>query len=420
MENEKLKLAFKLDRLKDKCGRYESHVVFLRKCLENNVIPNGLRAYVEPSIGNRDDDFLGEWHGILFECSKKLTNHSIDFSLKTIESTKIEMAAVSEQLKALVSEPAYKKIQDSLQKNDDTRNKDLTNRKNRKFYRLKYGDREREDKPQMSNNRQNEILNNRGQRGLGKPQQEDNFRNNNRNDADRNRNGNPTRERARWSDDDRSERNGRNGRNDRQPEHQGRFGNNNNFDSRNNNRGDRAFEERVLEVIERRTRNHAGATGSRGPRANDTDDSPIHERISLGRRNSRRNVRARTNESPREDSPPLSRERPREDHANHQSWTSPREGNDINRTRDHEIEALRKKIESLERERNGEQVTSHYVLETTGEGSKNGDLAQEGPNKHPKSNMDMKAYIKNAMEIICGFAEQLDQPNGSARIHLDK
>ena len=138
MENEKLKLAFKLDRLKDKCGRYESHVVFLRKCLENNVIPNGLRAYVEPSIGNRDDDFLGGWHGILFECSKKLTNHSIDFSLKTIESTKTEMAVVTEQLKVLVSEQAYKKIQDSLQKNDDTRNKELTNRKNRKFYHLKY------------------------------------------------------------------------------------------------------------------------------------------------------------------------------------------------------------------------------------------------------------------------------------------
>ena len=131
-------------------------------------------------------------------------------------------------------------------------------------------------------------------------------------------------------------------------------------------------------------------------------------------------MRTRTTESLCEDFPPLSKERPREDHENHQSCTSRREGNDINRTWDHEIEALRKKIESLERERNGEQVTSHYVSETTGESSKNEDRAQEGPNKHPISNMDMKAYIKKAMETICGIAEQLDQSNGSARIHLDK
>ena len=141
-----------------------------------------------------------------------------------------------------------------------------------------------------------------------------------------------------------------NGRNDRQPEHQGRFGNN------NNNWGESALEERLLEVIDRRTRNHVGATGSRGTRANDIDDSPIREKISLSRRNSRRNVRTRTTESLCEDFPPLSKERPREDHENHQSCTSRREGNDINRTWDHEIEALRKKIESLERERNGEQV----------------------------------------------------------------
>ena len=60
MEKEKLKVALKLDRL--------------------NIIPNGLRTYLKPSIGNRDDVFLEGWHGILFDCSKKLINHSVDFS----------------------------------------------------------------------------------------------------------------------------------------------------------------------------------------------------------------------------------------------------------------------------------------------------------------------------------------------------
>ena len=33
-------LAFKLDRLRDKAGRYERHKSFLEKCITENVIPN--------------------------------------------------------------------------------------------------------------------------------------------------------------------------------------------------------------------------------------------------------------------------------------------------------------------------------------------------------------------------------------------
>ena len=58
-------------------------------------------------------------------------------------------------------------------------------------------------------------------------------------------------------------------------------------------------------------------------------------------------------------------------------------------------------------------------METAGECSKNRDWAQEGPSKQPTSRKEMKAFIKNAMEVICGFAEQLDQPNGSERTHSE-
>ena len=148
---------------------------------------------MEPSIGDRDDAFLGDWHGTLFECSKKLTTLSIDWSLKTIASTKVEIATTEETLKALVSEQSYKKIQDSIQKNDETRNKELVNRKNRKFYRLKYGERDRDDQPQpaATNNRQNEILNNRGQRGQGRPRQDENMRNDRYNHGNEDRNKRP-------------------------------------------------------------------------------------------------------------------------------------------------------------------------------------------------------------------------------------
>ena len=74
MNDNKLKLAFKIERLRNKAERYESHVDFLKKCLDNDIIPNGLKCFVEPSIGNRDEGFLNQWHGILNDCSKQLMN----------------------------------------------------------------------------------------------------------------------------------------------------------------------------------------------------------------------------------------------------------------------------------------------------------------------------------------------------------
>ena len=88
MNDNKLKLAFKIDRLRNKAERYESHVGFLKKCLDNNIIPNGLKCFVEPSIGNRDEGFLNQWHGILNDCSKQLINLTIEWSTNNIETTK--------------------------------------------------------------------------------------------------------------------------------------------------------------------------------------------------------------------------------------------------------------------------------------------------------------------------------------------
>ena len=41
MDKEKERLVFKLDKLNDKRCRYESHETFLKKCIDNNLIPNG-------------------------------------------------------------------------------------------------------------------------------------------------------------------------------------------------------------------------------------------------------------------------------------------------------------------------------------------------------------------------------------------
>ena len=85
-ERENLRLAYRIDNLKDKQTRYESHVSFLRICLDNNITLNGLRVYCEPSISNRDEDFLEKWHNQLTECSKALINITIEWSKNTIDS----------------------------------------------------------------------------------------------------------------------------------------------------------------------------------------------------------------------------------------------------------------------------------------------------------------------------------------------
>ena len=369
LEREKLRIPLKLDRLKDKLSRYESHIIFLNKCVENSVIPNGLRAYVEPSIGNRDDVFLEGWHSILFDCSQKLIKHSVEFSGKIVETTKTEIKTTEDQLKALLTDQAYIKVDASLKKNDEIRVKDLTNRKNRKFYRLKYGEKEREDRQPTPNNRNNEILNNRGQRGLGQPRRpDDNFT---RRDTERPR---------------RNE-----GQSDRRL-----VNNNNSF-----NTGDDQAQRRVIEVIERRNNNPTG----RGPRANN-NNQPLHEKIALSRRNSRRNL-ANNDDSPREDFPPLRRET-RDD----QQLTNRMDDTGRERSRNNEIEALRRRIDALQRERNNS--LNHHTTESTNESSKNGDGAQ-GPSVIPTNDGDMKQFIKSALATISAYAERLDRPSDSAR-----
>ena len=102
------KLAFRVDRLNDKRCRYESHEQFLKKCLANNLVPNGLKVYVEPSIGNRNEEFLKLWHSKLDEFSKTLTGIVIKFCETEITETKKEIHEVSTQLGDLISEHDYK------------------------------------------------------------------------------------------------------------------------------------------------------------------------------------------------------------------------------------------------------------------------------------------------------------------------
>lgn len=65
-------LAFKLDHLKNKAGRYSSHHLFFMCCISENLQSNGLKLELKPTIGNHDEDFLNNRY-------KKLQQYLLDF-----------------------------------------------------------------------------------------------------------------------------------------------------------------------------------------------------------------------------------------------------------------------------------------------------------------------------------------------------
>ena len=166
----------------------------------------------------------------------------------------------------------------------------------------------------------------------------------------------------------------------------------------------------ILDVIDRRNQR----------------DAPIHERITLGSRSSRRNMNER-NEHPREDFPPL-RGSPREDNYrntsslrgspredNHRNSASPREGDAV--SKDREIAELRKQIDSLQRERRGET----NLTTPDDDQSKNGERAQRGPNhNNPVNQEEIRTYIQTAMETLQGFVTQLSLQTNTGMTHSDK
>lgn len=165
---EKEHLTFKLDKLNDKKARFESHEAYLTKSLTNNLIPNGLKVYVEPSIGNRDEEFLTQWYGRLDEFSRTLTRDVVGFCEQELSKTKEGIEATSKQLQDLLTENEYTKINEAIVVNQSIREKELSQRKNRKFYGLKYrnfNNRNTETRfntPGQENNTRNDRTQDRG------------------------------------------------------------------------------------------------------------------------------------------------------------------------------------------------------------------------------------------------------------------
>ena len=146
-------LVSKLDRLHDKKERYLSHRQFLQKCLDNDIIPNGLRLDLEPTIGNHDEDFLKNWYGKLEEYSKNFMKEVLSFCDKTNIETDASINALNAELNTAVEKEQYDNVQATVIQNNTLRSQELQRRKNKKFYALKY----KKETPRRTNDQTREA-----------------------------------------------------------------------------------------------------------------------------------------------------------------------------------------------------------------------------------------------------------------------
>ena len=84
-ERHKEQQATKLNHLKDKNARYQSHREFLSQCIESKLIPNGLKLELEPTIDKHNHEVLDTWYSSLQTFSLTLMKRIVKFCDKTIK-----------------------------------------------------------------------------------------------------------------------------------------------------------------------------------------------------------------------------------------------------------------------------------------------------------------------------------------------
>ena len=75
--------------MREKEGGYVNHKLFLACCISENIIPNGLRLELEPTIGNHDETFLSNWYEKLQQHSQGFMKDIITFCHKIITKLKV-------------------------------------------------------------------------------------------------------------------------------------------------------------------------------------------------------------------------------------------------------------------------------------------------------------------------------------------
>ena len=161
-----------------------------------NVLPNGLKLELEPSIGNHNEDFLAKWNDKLNKFSLTNNRHYRIFG-KAITKTDAEIEDTNKELKGQNNQEQHNEVTATLNENQHTRKKQYKKNKDKKYYNLKYNIRNKPQRPQTNwssdedgNNNQYDQRNNQYQHSNNQNQQNNNFykQSNNRNQQSNNQN----------------------------------------------------------------------------------------------------------------------------------------------------------------------------------------------------------------------------------------
>ena len=131
-------MAFKLDRLRDKADRHESHKSLLEKCITDNAIPKGLKLELEPTIANHDEEFLSCWYNKLQSFSKEFMKDIISFCIKTSSALTDDINKTENELTNLLEKKTYEEVKQTIDKNQNICDRSLRQRKQKKFNQLKF------------------------------------------------------------------------------------------------------------------------------------------------------------------------------------------------------------------------------------------------------------------------------------------
>ena len=134
----KEQIALKLNRLKDKVTRYESHKDFLTRCIAEKLITKSLKLELEPTIGNYDQEFVDERYSKLKGFLLILMKDIITYFEKTIDSTNESIKNTETTLRNLTENQEFLNIKKILKKNLEATKSQLQQGKFKKFYYLKY------------------------------------------------------------------------------------------------------------------------------------------------------------------------------------------------------------------------------------------------------------------------------------------
>ena len=128
----------RLDRLRNKADRYESHIAFLKDCIAIKRIPKGLVIDLEPSIGNNDEDFCVKWYQRLEDFSTTLMKDIVEYSEKIKKESLEKIKSEQEDLRKLMKADDYKEVCEVMDQNSSDRKQTLQTTKRKKFNYLKY------------------------------------------------------------------------------------------------------------------------------------------------------------------------------------------------------------------------------------------------------------------------------------------